>query len=613
MKSVKIVLFSLLILIVMTVCSPNNPPTGGGNNTGTTLAGFGWLQSPTVTLSGSGIVINYQLNEPGGVYFGMSYTPVATPNAEQLMSSFDGDNIILLDFGYLQTNRLTRFIPQNTANTQYWYFVAEDSTGHLMDDVVAQSVVYTGDTTPPTVTDFHLIEGGETYLDVGFTLSEYTGIYAVIIPAGDPAPSANQIRNQQDSAGHITAYGILTSASEYEYFPHHLVINGNPIYDSVLTPSTVYDIYMIAEDATGNRSSVYSLTSQFTGPSIIPTWVTDPVVVEANQNSIKITYEISEFGNVYYVMISNNSPQPSALQIVDGWDANGNLPLKYGHANVYNSKAKSTTFSSLAPGKQYDLYMIVSDFADNISEVKKVNVDTADDQFPSFVSEPKVIYTNIDQFIFIVKLSEYGRLYYIVNEDGEAAPSASQIYINYTGWNQISTLDSYLFDIAAVIPGTDYDIYFTIRDSSSNLSEVVKVDARTDDQLTDTEISTALDSTGWNWTIDGRWSIDEVNHTTGGSSLRSANHESGSIAYIQTDVTGSSISFDWKVSSERSSDLLIFSIDGNNLAYLDGTVEWTNLNFAISNTQTVRWRYIKDISYSEGYDCGWIDNLVVTP
>lgn len=85
--------------------------------------------------------------------------------------------------------------------------------------------------------------------------------------------------------------------------------------------------------------------------------------------------------------------------------------------------------------------------------------------------------------------------------------------------------------------------------------------------------------------------------------------------YISVEVTqAASVSFYYKVSSEASYDKLHFYIDGNEMDNWSGEVAWTQASYTISaGTHTLKWEYTKDVSYSSGSDCAWIDNVVFPP
>ena len=83
------------------------------------------------------------------------------------------------------------------------------------------------------------------------------------------------------------------------------------------------------------------------------------------------------------------------------------------------------------------------------------------------------------------------------------------------------------------------------------------------------------------------------------------------------DVSGpGTVQFSWKVSSEQGYDFLEFHIDGY-LANgrISGTRDWAQASYSVtgSGTHTLKWRYVKDGSFSAGSDCGWVKDVVWTP
>ncbi|MCP4228628.1 MAG: hypothetical protein GY771_00570, partial [bacterium] len=79
---------------------------------------------------------------------------------------------------------------------------------------------------------------------------------------------------------------------------------------------------------------------------------------------------------------------------------------------------------------------------------------------------------------------------------------------------------------------------------------------------------------------------------------------------MQTTVSGAgTVSFFWKVSSEAGYDYLEFYIDGVLQERITGSANWHMMTYKItgSGSHTLKWRYVKDYSVSEGDDCGWVD------
>jgi hypothetical protein len=95
-------------------------------------------------------------------------------------------------------------------------------------------------------------------------------------------------------------------------------------------------------------------------------------------------------------------------------------------------------------------------------------------------------------------------------------------------------------------------------------------------------------------------------------SARSGDIAGNQVSWMQTTVHGQgTLSFYWKVSSERYYDNLKFFIDGVLQDSISEIVDWHQMTYTItgSGLHTLEWRYVKDHSVSEGDDCGWVDQL----
>ena len=98
----------------------------------------------------------------------------------------------------------------------------------------------------------------------------------------------------------------------------------------------------------------------------------------------------------------------------------------------------------------------------------------------------------------------------------------------------------------------------------------------------------------------------------GGDDAQSGSISDDQESWMQTTVSGAgTVSFYWKVSSERHFDFLEFYIDGSLQDQISGSVGWHRMMYAITalGSHTLEWRYVKDHSTSEGNDCGRIDKV----
>jgi hypothetical protein len=125
----------------------------------------------------------------------------------------------------------------------------------------------------------------------------------------------------------------------------------------------------------------------------------------------------------------------------------------------------------------------------------------------------------------------------------------------------------------------------------------------------------ALDTTNRIWTTSGNslW-FGQTNVTHDGvDAARSGdignNQETILQTVLATNGPGRCI-FWWKVSSEDYFDVLEFRVNGVTQAAISGEVDWQSNSIPIpTGTNTLQWRYSKDISYGSGQDAGWVDQF----
>lgn len=122
----------------------------------------------------------------------------------------------------------------------------------------------------------------------------------------------------------------------------------------------------------------------------------------------------------------------------------------------------------------------------------------------------------------------------------------------------------------------------------------------------------------WNTSGYSNWYIDSSNKTEGLYSARSGNlyyinAVSSTINRTVTVGSNSTLSFDWRVSSEGGWDYLSFYLNGNWINSISGGVNWQNQTYSLQpGVNQLQWTYSKDYSVTSGSDAGWIDNVKVS-
>ena len=132
-----------------------------------------------------------------------------------------------------------------------------------------------------------------------------------------------------------------------------------------------------------------------------------------------------------------------------------------------------------------------------------------------------------------------------------------------------------------------------------------------------TGICDAIDNCNTTITSSGvlPWLSQSTTTHDGVDAAESGDITSSESSAMQTTIVGPvDISFWWKVSSEATYDYLSFYIDGVLQEKISGEVNWTQKSYYLAaGTHILKWEYSKDNSSAAGSDCGWVDQLTVTP
>ncbi|KAJ3448450.1 hypothetical protein M0812_00930 [Anaeramoeba flamelloides] len=136
----------------------------------------------------------------------------------------------------------------------------------------------------------------------------------------------------------------------------------------------------------------------------------------------------------------------------------------------------------------------------------------------------------------------------------------------------------------------------------------------------DVPLEEAVDNSDLTFTTggDAGWFGQTLDSYSGSSSARSGSLDDNEESWMQTTVTGKgTVSFYWKLSSEREKDNLQFYIDSELKENYDSEIEsdWVQVRYHIyeDGEHTLKWKYIKDAEGSYGEDCGWVDQILFDP
>lgn len=131
-----------------------------------------------------------------------------------------------------------------------------------------------------------------------------------------------------------------------------------------------------------------------------------------------------------------------------------------------------------------------------------------------------------------------------------------------------------------------------------------------------TALATALDDPNLAWITGGNAPWSGLSSTThdGVDAAESGFVFDSQESWLQTSVTGpGTLTFWWKVSSEKDFDWLRFHIDGILQQQISSEINWQQRSFQIpQGSHTLRWRYVKDSNSPSGQDRAWLDQVSFT-
>lgn len=126
------------------------------------------------------------------------------------------------------------------------------------------------------------------------------------------------------------------------------------------------------------------------------------------------------------------------------------------------------------------------------------------------------------------------------------------------------------------------------------------------------------DFSSFPWTFLGTpWTVANTGAYEGSYTAVSGDiddNEGSEMIMNYTVAADDSISFYYKVSSEATYDYLQFYIDDDLVGEWSGDVDWTRAVYPVTaGTHNFKWYYTKDVSQSNGSDCGWVDYIILPP
>lgn len=245
--------------------------------------------------------------------------------------------------------------------------------------------VKASDVTPPVWTATYPKTANvlDSKADLTVNTDEPGTAYYVVLPDGATAPTNTQVVAGQDATNApVTLKGsIAIAAATTDYTT---TITG-------LTPSTSYDIYVVAQDdeSTPNVSAPVLKDITTLADNTAPTWTaTYPKAANIANTQFDLLTNLNEAGVMYYVVLQDGKTAPSVAQVkafTDGTDA---AAYKWGTQIITAGTTEFVkTISGMADGATYDVYVVAED-DETVPNVQTTVASVLDIALPALKAEP---------------------------------------------------------------------------------------------------------------------------------------------------------------------------------------------------------------------------------
>ena len=276
--------------------------------------------------------------------------------------------------------------------------------------IVANISTYANENTPATNISLGPVDIGHSsgsILGSAFTGNTYT--FRDVRPPTYTLTPANEAKNVAPDAGELiitfdepvipldTVFGIYLFADDSEVFVSNTItdisVDGDSTQFSIAIPTLADDTkyyVMFPNGSTVNNTGFvdrsgnvvdgiitpagWSFTTADKNP---PTYPVDPIATNIHNHGFDIEVQLDEEGEVYYMVVANNSTTPTAQEIFDNnppvpgdLRASGSFTITQGFTNHYIS------ISSLSQNTDYDVYLVAEDVVGNqMLDINRFKID----------------------------------------------------------------------------------------------------------------------------------------------------------------------------------------------------------------------------------------------
>ena len=411
--------------------------------------------------------LRVQLTEPGTVWYMVVPTGTSAPTTQAVI---DGNSGVSAGTAAVPSSGVTHTLPMTGlqgSHTYDLYLVTRDGLGNTLSPPTKLQFTTANDNSAPTyAAGFPVIkEAQDKGVITTIKIDEPGNVFVLVVARDAAAPTASQVRSGSGISG-----GSATVAALAE---RDILVLG-------LTPSTPYDLYVLAEDGVGNQAALKMLqfvtvaVDTFAPRFLLPF----PRLTGVTDTSVTLESRISEPGTVFWGLVpASGASTPSCAQVeagtVPGTLAAGSTP-----APSAGVTATSNINSGISLGNSYLVYVCSKDTAGNMvgpPETRSFTASAVDSTAPDYVTTyPKVTGITDTAATIVVQLTEPGNFYFLIVARNAAQPTSSAVKAGTGGVTAGSggvsqAQTSYAATGHGLQSNHDYDVWIVAEDTQNNL------------------------------------------------------------------------------------------------------------------------------------------------
>lgn len=225
------------------------------------------------------------------------------------------------------------------------------------------------------------------------------------------------------------------------------------------------------EDEDGNK--VEDPIDDIIIPDRTPPVVVDALTVTADSTTAIGSFTANEKGYYYYIVQEVGGDEPSIRDL-----------LTRGIRGETNEANQRTYFTieNLQEQTEYEIYLVVVDYSDNVSYKEYETFTTTDGTPPTVTATAEALYGG-QRVQLNLRASEPGEFYYFYRYKSDTAPlpSTDDVLTRHQGSGTIENASElYTHIIEGLEPETEYEIFIIMKDKSGNFStQPTRVEVKT--------------------------------------------------------------------------------------------------------------------------------------